>query len=142
MTVAAVIEDRGRFLMVEEFADGRRVYNQPAGHLEPGERLVDAMVREVLEEARTHFLPESVIGIYRWVNPASGHTHVRIAFTGSIHGTEPQRPLDAPIIDATWWTAEDLRAIGPDLRSPLVLGCIEDYLRGCRYPIELLRDFG
>lgn len=142
MTVAAVIEDAGRFLMVEEMAEGRRVYNQPAGHLEPGERLVDAVVREVLEEARTHFVPEKVIGIYRWVNPASGHTHVRVAFAGRATGTDPGRALDAPILDTAWWTHEELRALGTALRSPLVLGCVEDYLGGAAYPLALLRDLG
>lgn len=140
MTVAAVIERGGRFLMVEEHADGRRVYNQPAGHLEPDERLVDAVVREVLEEARTHFVPEAVVGLYRWVNPVTGETHVRVAFTGSADGTEPGRPLDDPIIDACWYSYDELRAMEPTLRSPLVLGCIDDYLRGCRYPLDLLRD--
>lgn len=140
MTVAAVIERDGRFLMVEERAEGRRVYNQPAGHLEPDERLVDAVVREVLEEARTHFVPEAVVGLYRWVNPASGETHVRVAFSGTVNGIEPERPLDDPIIEAGWYSYEELRARPEALRSPLVLGCIEDYLRGRRYALDLLRD--
>ena len=140
MTVAAVIERDDRFLMVEERADGRRVYNQPAGHLEPGEALVEAVIREVLEEARTHFVPDSVIGLYRWVNPASGHTHLRVAFAGTDRGTEPDRPLDDPIIGTRWYTYDELRALGTALRSPLVLGCIDDYLGGRRYPLDLLRD--
>ena len=141
MTVAAVIERDGHFLMVEEHAEGRRVVNQPAGHLEPNERLVDAVVREVLEESRSHFVPEAVIGIYRWVSPATGETHVRVAFAGRVRGTEPERPLDEPIIAARWCTYEELQALTPDLRSPLVLGCIDDYLRGYRYPLEILREF-
>ncbi|MDZ7749957.1 MAG: NUDIX hydrolase [Halofilum sp. (in: g-proteobacteria)] len=140
MTVAAVIERDARFLMVEEHADGRRVYNQPAGHLEPDEGLVDAVVREVLEETRTHFRPRGVIGIYRWVHPASGETHVRIAFSGTTEGTEPGRALDTPIIAPRWCSYDELRAAPDALRSPLVLGCIDDYLGGRHYPLALLRE--
>lgn len=140
MTVAAVIERDRRFLMVEEHADGRRVYNQPAGHLEPDERLVDAIVREVLEETRTHFRPQAVIGVYRWVHPGSGETHVRVAFSGATDGSEPDRALDDPIIAPRWCSYDELRADPATLRSPLVLGCIDDYLGGRRYPLELLRE--
>lgn len=140
MTVAAIVERDGRFLVVEEIADGSRVYNQPAGHLEPNERLVDAVAREVLEEARAHFVPEAVVGLYRWVNPGNGETHVRVAFAGRIDDTEPGRALDDPIIAAHWLSYDDLAAQRERLRSPLVLGCIDDYLRGCRYPLALLRD--
>lgn len=140
MTVAAVIEDDGRYLVVEEMAEGARVFNQPAGHLEPGERLVDAVVREVLEEAGAHFVPEHVIGLYRWVNPRSGETHVRVAFSGHLNGSEPGRPLDTPIIAPHWLAYDDLLERRSDLRSPLVLGCIDDHRRGRQYPLELLRD--
>lgn len=140
MTVAAIVERDGRFLVVEEIADGSRVFNQPAGHLEPDERLVDAVAREVLEEARAHFVPEAVVGVYRWVNPGNGETHVRVAFAGHIGATEPERTLDDPIIAAHWLSYDDLAAQRERLRSPLVLGCIDDYLRGCRYPLALLRD--
>lgn len=140
MTVAAVVERDGRFLMVEEIADGDRVFNQPAGHLEPDERLVDAVAREVLEEARAHFVPEAVVGIYRWVNPETGETHVRVAFAGRIGATEPERTLDEPIIAAHWLSYDDLAARRERLRSPLVLGCIDDYLHGYRYPLAILRD--
>ena len=142
MTVAAVIEHDQRYLVVEEMADGRRVFNQPAGHLEPGERLADAVVREVLEETGVHFEPEHLIGIYRWVNPRNDETHVRIAFTGSVTAIDPGRPLDTPIIAAHWLSYDDLRERSDRLRSPLVLGCLEDHRRGRQYPIEMLRDFG
>ena len=140
MTVAAVVEDDRRFLVVEEMAEGARVFNQPAGHLEPGESLVDAVVREVLEEACCHFVPEHVIGVYRWVNPNNEETHVRVAFGGRIDGSEPGRALDEPIIAPHWLSYDDLVARGDSLRSPLVLGCIDDHLRGCAVPLDLLRD--
>lgn len=141
MTVAAVIETGGRYLVVEEMAEGDRVFNQPAGHLEPGERLVDAVVREVLEEAGAHFVPEYVIGLYRWVNPRSDETHLRVAFAGHLNGNEPGRTLDEPIIAPHWLSYDELAGRRERLRSPLVMGCIEDHLRGCSYPLELLRDF-
>jgi len=141
MTVAAVIEADGRYLVVEEMAEDNRVFNQPAGHLEPGERLVDAVVREVLEEAGAHFVPEHVIGLYRWINPRNNETHLRVAFAGHLNGSEPGRVLDEPIIAPHWLSYEELVDRREQLRSPLVLGCIDDHLRGRRYPLELLRDF-
>lgn len=141
MTVAAVIETDGRFLVVEEMAEGNRVFNQPAGHLEPGERLADAVVREVLEEAGAHFVPEHVIGLYRWVNPRNEETHLRVAFGGHLNGSEPDRTLDDPIIAPHWLSYDELVDRRESLRSPLVMGCIDDHLRGCSYSLELLRDF-
>ncbi|MEF8833675.1 MAG: NUDIX hydrolase, partial [Halofilum sp. (in: g-proteobacteria)] len=138
MTVAAVIETDGRYLVVEEMADGHRVFNQPAGHLEPDERLVDAVVREVLEEAGAHFVPEHIIGLYRWINPRSQETHLRVAFGGQLNGSEPGRTLDEPIIAPHWLRYDELLYRPQSLRSPLVMGCIDDYLRGCSYPLELL----
>ena len=141
MTVAAVIESGGRYLVVEEMAEGRRVFNQPAGHLEPGERLVDAVVREVLEEAGVHFVPERLIGLYRWVNPRNHETHLRVAFSGHLNGSEPERTLDDPIITPHWLSYDELVDRRESHRSPLVMGCIDDHLQGCSYPLELLRDF-
>lgn len=140
MTVAAVVENDGRFLVVEEHADGARVFNQPAGHLEPGERLVDAVIREVREEAGTGFTPEAVVGVYRWVNPANDETHVRVAFCGSVDALEPQSRLDEVIVTPHWLTRGELRDLGAALRSPMVLGCIDDYVAGQRFALELLRD--
>ncbi|MDX1609574.1 MAG: NUDIX hydrolase [Halofilum sp. (in: g-proteobacteria)] len=140
MTVAAVIEREGRFLVVEEVADGSRVFNQPAGHLEPGEPLLDAVIREVREETGTRFRPEAVVGVYRWVNPASGETHVRIAFSGRIEEDDDDPELDEPIIARHWLSYDDLTARPERLRSPLVLGCIDDYRDGACYPLDLLRD--
>ncbi len=142
MTVAAIVEDDARFLVVEEMADGHRVFNQPAGHLEPDESLANAVVREVLEETRAHFQPRSLVGVYRWLNPATGETHMRVTFSGTLNGSDPARPLDEPIIEPHWLRYDELRALDGELRSPLVLTCIDDYLRGCHYPLELLRDLG
>jgi len=143
MTVAAVVEHDGRYLLVEEIARGERVFNQPAGHLEHGERLVDAVVREVLEEAGAHFVPEAVVGVYRWLNPGTDETHVRVAFCGRLNGSEPQRELDEPIIAAHWLSYDALTgADHPPLRSPMVLNCIDDYRAGRRFPLDLLRDLG
>jgi len=140
MTVAAVIERDGRFLVVEEIADGARVLNQPAGHLEPGERLLDAVIREVREETRTRFLPEAIVGVYRWLNPATAETHVRIAFSGEIEDDGDDGALDEPIIACHWLDHDQLQARPEQLRSPLVLACIDDYLTGARYPLALLRE--
>lgn len=140
MTVAAVIEQAGRFLVVEEMADGARVFNQPAGHLEPGERLVDAVIREVREETGTRFLPEAIVGVYRWINPATNETHVRIAFSGEIEEDAHDPDLDDPIIACHWLDHEQLLADPDRLRSPLVMACIDDYLVGSRHPLSLLRE--
>jgi len=142
LTVAAVIEADGRFLIVRERADGAYVYNQPAGHLEPGEPLVEAVVREVLEETHRHFEPDAVIGVYRWIHPVNGETHVRVAFSGRVTGRAPDMPADEAVIQADWWRYADLRAVEHELRSPMVMRCLDDYRAGHRYPLELLRDVG
>jgi len=140
VTVAAVIERAERFLLVEEVAEGVRVYNQPAGHLEPDESLTDAVIREVLEEAAVHFRPRAVVGLYRWLNPDSGETHVRVAFSGEMDDFDPARTLDDGIIAPHWLAYEDIADLGRALRSPMVLGCIDDYRRGQRFDLSLLRE--
>lgn len=140
VTVAAVIEQDGRFLLVEERVDGRRLLNQPAGHLEPGESLVEAVVRETLEETARAFEPLGLVGVYRWRPPGSELTFLRFAFYGRAGAREPGRTLDAPILDTHWLAPQALHARPEALRSPLVLRCIEDYLAGRRYPLELLAE--
>lgn len=140
VTVAAVIERNDHFLLVEEIADGARVYNQPAGHLEHGESLHEAVVREVLEEAATHFEPDGIVGVYRWLNPDSQQTHMRVAFHGRATGMEAGRPLDDGIVAPHWLAYEDIGGLGKALRSPMVLGCIDDYRRGQSFDLCLLRD--
>lgn len=141
VTVAAVIEQAGQFLLVEEHtAQGIRV-NQPAGHLEPGESLLNAVVRETLEESAYHFQPEFLIGIYRWHASESATTYLRFAFGGQILTHEANRPLDEGIIQALWLTPAEIHVSQTRHRSPLILRCVEDYLAGNRYPLELLVDY-
>lgn len=137
VTVAAVIAREDRFLMVEERIRGRLVLNQPAGHLEDGETLLAAVVRETLEETAWHFTPEALIGTYLW-RSARGHTTLRFAFTGQIDRFESDRKLDAPIIATHWYTRAQLETQAPRLRTSLVLRCIDDYLSGQRLPLTAL----
>jgi ADP-ribose pyrophosphatase YjhB (NUDIX family) len=145
ITVAAVIERGGKFLLVEEEDEGRIVYNQPAGHLEQRESLVEGCRREVLEESAWHFRPRELVGIYRWSRPGLGAepgvTYLRFAFCGELHRHEPERKLDAGIVRAVWLDLDEIRALSARHRSPLVLRCIEDYLAGRRYALELLTDY-
>ena len=139
-TVAAVIEQDGLFLMVEELIKGKPVYNQPAGHLDPDESLIEAAVRETKEETAWAFNPEYITGIYRWPQPGTNRTFLRIAFTGSCSDHIPEQSLDDGIIRAVWLSREELAAKPEKLRSPMVLRCIDDYLQGSRYPLDLLVD--
>ena len=144
VTVAAVIEQNGRFLLVEEqTSDGLRL-NNPAGHLEPGESPDQGCSREVLEESAHVFTPTSLVGIYlsRFQRPRphgqEDITYVRIAYAGTLGQLVAGRALDTGIVRAVWLTADELRASSAQHRSPLVLRCMEDYLRGQRYPLELV----
>jgi 8-oxo-dGTP pyrophosphatase MutT (NUDIX family) len=140
VTVAAVIEQDGHFLLVQERESGRAVLNQPAGHLEDGESLVTAVIRETLEETGWHFQPEAVIGMYRWRHPLKGTTYLRATFTGSGLSHDPDRTLDEGIEDTLWLSIGEIRRQSGMLRSPLVLKSIEDYLAGARYPLSVLAD--
>src|SRR5918994_2342964 len=135
-TVAAVAERDGRFLVVQERAARRVVLNQPAGHLEDGESLVEAVVRETREETGRDFTPESVTGLYLWRGP-SGRTILRVAFAGRV-GEQDGSALDRSIIRTIWLDRVELAARNGEHRSPLVMRCIEDYLRGVRYPLGIL----
>lgn len=140
VTVACVAYRDGRFLMVEEDADGARVYNQPAGHLEAGESLLSAVTRETLEETGLHFHPTDLVGIYRWVVPETDTCYLRFCFTGAVSGNRRTGPLDPAIRHVLWLSRPDLEALAPQLRSPLVLRCIDDYLSGHRYDLALLKE--
>jgi ADP-ribose pyrophosphatase YjhB (NUDIX family) len=140
VVVAAIVEREGKFLLVEEEADGKIVLNQPAGHLDEGERLIDAVVRETLEETAWHFEPQALLGIYRWPNPAKQVTYLRFAFVGDVTRHEPERRLDHGIIRAVWMTPQEIHASRARHRSPQVERCLRDYLAGHRYPLELLTD--
>lgn len=129
--------------MVEELdRDGNLVLNQPAGHLEEAESLADAVIRETREETAWGFLPEYLVGIYRWQVPPDGATYLRFCFYGNCFDHQPDLPLDEGIQRAIWLSYDELTANPSRLRSPLVLRCIDDYLAGCRYPLELLHDLG
>ena len=140
VSVAAVAELDGRFLLVEECKGGRRVLNQPAGHLEPGEALLDAVVRETREETGWHFAPQALVGVYRWSLPADPATvYLRFAFCGSLsEHAVVDAVLDADIERTLWCTANELQAQAARHRSPLVWRCVADYLAGRRYPLDLL----
>ncbi len=140
VTVAAVAERNGRFLMVEEIVAGRTVFNQPAGHLEDGESLVAAVVRECLEETAWQFEPEALVGIYRWRSPRRRDTFLRATFCGRCSAPARTRELDTGIVAAHWLSLEEIQARRSQLRSPLVLQSLRDHAQGKRYPLELLID--
>jgi 8-oxo-dGTP pyrophosphatase MutT (NUDIX family) len=139
VTVAALVQREDRFLLVEERIAGRRVLNQPAGHVEDGESLRAAVIRETLEETAWHFVPEALLGLYLWRSPR-GHSTLRIAFTGSVERHEPDRALDPPVLAAHWLTREELLARRAQHRTPLVLRCIDDFLAGQRLPLSALAN--
>lgn len=139
VTVAAIMQRDGRFCLVEEEVDGRLVYNQPAGHWERGETLADACSREALEETAHRFRPTHLLGVYRWHLAPKDVTFLRFAFLGESTDAEPGRALDQEIRRVLWLTPEELRALAPRHRSPLVMTCVDDALAGRRYPLDLLR---
>lgn len=140
VTVAAVIERDGKFLMVEEETDDGIRYNQPAGHLDDDESLPAACRREVLEETAWHFEPRQLVGVYQWRRPVGDITYLRFAYCGHLGAHEAQRPLDHGIIQALWLTPAELEANRGRHRSPLVMQCIYDYLAGQRFPLDLVKQ--
>ena len=141
LTVAAIAEREGRFLLVEErtTTDGL-VFNQPAGHVETGETLLEAVVRETLEETAWQFAPEFLVGIYLWQHPTGQSSYLRICFAGQAIAHDPDQPLDQGIERALWLTRDELDTHSSRLRSPLVLRTVDDYLAGERYPLTLLKS--
>ncbi|SFR48519.1 ADP-ribose pyrophosphatase YjhB, NUDIX family [Marinobacter daqiaonensis] len=137
-TVAVIVEDdQGRFLLVEEVVEGRRVFNQPAGHIEEGESVIQAARREALEETGWRVEPHAFLGMYRYVAPANGVTYFRFCFAA-----HPRRhvtdELDDGIVAAHWLPLEEIRQLGERLRSPMVLDCILDYRKGRRFPLDVI----
>ncbi|NBS15472.1 MAG: NUDIX hydrolase [Gammaproteobacteria bacterium] len=142
LTVAAVVEDHGRFLMVEERdRQGRLVINQPAGHVEGGESLVAALIREALEETGFGVEPLFVVGAYLWMTPDGSLSYLRMAIAAKALNQEADRPLDEGIERAIWLSRDELVAEIDRHRSPLVLRCVDDYLSGEHYPLTLMKSF-
>ncbi|MDG1581936.1 NUDIX hydrolase [Pseudomonas sp. GOM6] len=140
ITVATVVEDHGRFLLVEELSEGRAVFNQPAGHLEADESLLQAALRETLEETGWEVELTAVTGIYLYTAPSNGVTYQRVCFAAKPLRHLPESPLDEGIIGPQWLTREELAAQPERWRSELVLRCIDDYLAGERHSLSLIRD--
>jgi len=140
LTVAAVIERDGRFLMVEEWVRGQRVLNQPAGHVEAGESLVQAVVRETMEESGWVFAPEAVTGVYYWVRPGTRRGFLRVALSGSALSHDAGRRLDTGIIQALWLSRSEMGQHAASLRSPMVMRAVDDYLGGSRMPVAALNE--
>lgn len=140
ITVAAVTEAHGRFLLVEERINQRLVINQPAGHVEAGETLLEAIVREVREETAWLFTARELIGVYLWRHPRTGRTTKRFAFAGVVTDHREDQPLDEGIVRTHWLTRAEIQQREPQLRSPLVLRCIDDYLAGRREPLAAAAD--
>ena len=142
VTVAAIVEQDGRYLLVEEHTPEGLMLNNPAGHLDPGESTQQGVVREALEETARVFTPKALVGVYlsRFQRPASGEdiTYLRFAYCGSVGEPLPGRALDSGIVRTLWLTPEELRASAACHRSPLVLRCMEDHLAGRRYPLDVV----
>lgn len=142
VTVSAVTERDGTFLLVEETVRDNIVINNPAGHLENNETLTSAVVREVMEETGCVFEPHGLTGIYLWKTPKGDRTFVRVNFFGACLDEDDSATLDDGILRKLWLTRTELLNMKTRLRSPMVLQCIDDYLSGKRYPLDALRDMG
>ena len=141
VTVAAVVEREQKFLLVEENADNHIVFNQPAGHLEKNESLIDAVKREVLEETAWEFIPQAIVGVYMYPNQHSDITYLRICFSGTCENHHPEQALDEGIIQAVWLSKEEIRENNDKMRSQMVPQCINDYLSGKNYPLDLINSY-
>lgn len=140
VTVAAICERQGQFLMVEERSksSGQIVLNQPAGHIEDGETIIQAVNREMLEETCRHFSAEAMIGLYR-LRTQEHKTYIRYTFCGKASDRDPAHTLDTDIIATHWMSLADLETC-ENLRSDLILKSVNDYIEGTRYPLEILRE--
>ncbi len=142
VTVAAVIEEDARFLLVEEQIEGKTVFNQPAGHLEQGESLTDAIVREVLEETTRPFQAKALLGAWLYQLTGKPHSYLRFCFCGNVGEPVPGHSLDRDIITTHWLTLEEIQQQEGSLRSPMVLQCIQEFRRGVRLPLDSLHSLG
>lgn len=139
LTVAMVIEHNHRYLMVKELQDGEICYNQPAGHVEPGETPVEAAVRETLEETGWHIEPTSIISFSTFKALSNGVTYYRLAFAANTIKFDETAEIDSDIEEAVWLNYEEILNLGPKLRSPMVLQAIDDFRSGQCYPLDLLK---
>lgn len=138
VTVACVVADGDRYLMVEEAVNGRLAYNQPAGHLDDGESLATAALRETLEETGWTVELQHLIGVHQWRSTEHGDAVVRFSFAARALSHDPDRPLDTDIRRALWLTRAEIAALGDRLRSPMVLLSIDAWLAGQRLPLDTL----
>ncbi len=138
--MAAVVDLDGKFLLVEEHTPEGLRLNNPAGHLDPGESPAQGCARETLEETAYAFTPTALVGIYlsRFQRQQEDITYLRFAFCGTLGSFDAQRTLDTGIVRTLWLTADEVRSSAARHRSPLLLQCMEDYLRGQRYPLTLI----
>ena len=141
ITVASVLERDDKFLFVEEKVAGQIVLNQPAGHWEQGETLLEATVRETIEETAWQYQPTYVTGIYQWRHPVTTATYLRFCFTGNLIEHLDNRQLDTGIVQAIWLTKVQLKDRLQDHRSPLVQQCVDDYLNGQRFDLSILQSY-
>ncbi|HSX84509.1 MAG TPA: NUDIX hydrolase [Cellvibrio sp.] len=139
VTVATIVERDGRFLLVYEEADGKQVYNQPAGHLDPNETLQEAAIRETLEETAWHVKLTGVVGVNLYEAPSNGVTYLRTTFIAEALTRDTERALDTGIIEAVWLTYEEILERHAQLRSPMTLQIIDEYRAGRRFPMDVIR---
>ena len=138
VTVAAIIEENGKFLLVEEMTDRGNRFNQPAGHLEDNETLLEAVIRETQEETAYTFTPTALLGTYHWKHEHNATTYLRFAYIGQASNHQPTQALDDGIIRAVWMNVDEIREKAMLMRSPQVLTCIEDYLAGQTFPLHVI----
>lgn len=141
VTVAAIARRGDKFLLVEEDIAGKRLFNQPAGHLEEHESLIDAVAREVLEESAWRFEPAYITGIYLYPDAQNGITYLRFCFYGECSDHDDERELDSGIITTHWLTLEEIKARQACMRSPMVIESLQDYLAGEKHPLSLIRHY-
>ncbi|MBL4782764.1 MAG: NUDIX hydrolase [Porticoccaceae bacterium] len=141
LTVAAVVPGKKGFLLVKERDGERIVINQPAGHVEPGEGLLDAVRRETLEETGWRVEPRHLLDISIYTSPHNRVTYYRFAFLCEALGHDRQATLDRDIIEALWLSETELRARQDEMRSPLVIKTLDAYCSNKRYPLEIIKDY-
>lgn len=141
ITVASVIEQQGKYLMVREIANGLEVYNQPAGHWEVDETLIEAAIRETQEETAWRFIPDALVAIYRWKHPEKDEVYLRITFCGNVDNHQADQPLDDGILEAVWMTRQQIADLTEiERRSAMVLKSIDDYESGKRFDLNMLSE--